>query len=80
MNNDGPHHFSVAHYHVRGPGIAVLLTGRLCRYDVNVRMISALRQKWHLFTIPADELFCNFFDAMNALPLHLNFNTHHMHI
>lgn len=47
-------------------GIAVPLTGRLCRYGVNVPMISAIRQQWHLFAIPADELFGSFFDAMNA--------------
>lgn len=29
-------------------------------------MISALRQRWHLFAIPADEFFGSFFDAMNA--------------
>lgn len=29
-------------------------------------MISAIRQQWHLFAIPADELFGSFFDAMNA--------------
>ncbi|ECX4263275.1 hypothetical protein F6A45_19235 [Salmonella enterica] len=29
-------------------------------------MISAIRQQWHLFAVPADELFGSFFDAMNA--------------
>ena len=29
-------------------------------------MITALRQQWHLFAIPADELVSRFFDAMNA--------------
>lgn len=29
-------------------------------------MITALRQKWHLYAIPADEIFVSFFDAMNA--------------
>lgn len=40
--------------------------GRLCRFGVNVPMLSALRQQWHLFAIPADELFGSFFDAMSA--------------
>ncbi|EPA91458.1 hypothetical protein H237_5651 [Klebsiella pneumoniae UHKPC57] len=29
-------------------------------------MISAIRQQWHLFAVPTDELFSSFFDAMNA--------------
>ncbi|EIN0470466.1 hypothetical protein LMH05_004843 [Escherichia coli] len=29
-------------------------------------MISAIRQQWHLFAIPADDIFGCFFDAMNA--------------
>ncbi|MHA6636741.1 hypothetical protein ACX3OY_23490 [Citrobacter farmeri] len=28
--------------------------------------ISALRQQWHLFAIPADKLLGSFFDAINA--------------
>ena len=39
---------------------------KLCRYGVNVPMISVIRQQWHLFAISADELFGSFFDAMNA--------------
>ncbi|ECN5820855.1 hypothetical protein AAO05_22060, partial [Salmonella enterica subsp. enterica serovar Infantis] len=27
---------------------------QLCRYGVNVPMISAIRQQWHLFAVPAD--------------------------
>lgn len=36
------------------------------QYSVNVPMTIALRQKWHLYAIPADEIFGSFFDAMNA--------------
>jgi hypothetical protein len=66
LNDGGSHHFGAARYQACRLGIAVPLTGRLCRYGVNVRMISALRQQWHLFAIPAEELFGSFFDAMNA--------------
>ncbi|BDO00200.1 MULTISPECIES: DUF6685 family protein [Enterobacteriaceae] len=66
LNDGGSHHFGAARYQARRQGIAVPLTGRLCRYGVNVPMISAIRQQWHLFAIPADELFGCFFDAMNA--------------
>lgn len=66
LNDGGSHHFGAARYQACRLGIAVPLTGRLCRYGVNVPMISAIRQQWHLFAIPADELFGSFFDAMNA--------------
>ncbi|HHT0477764.1 hypothetical protein [Klebsiella oxytoca] len=42
----------------------------------------SLRQQWHLFAIPADELFGSFFDAMNAFecPLgHSGLPRHMMH-
>ncbi|HEJ7033264.1 TPA: DUF6685 family protein [Serratia marcescens] len=66
LNEGGSHHFGAARYQACRLGIAVPLTGRLCRYSVNARMVSALRQQWHLFAIPADELLCSFLDAMNA--------------
>lgn len=59
-------HFGAARYQARRLGIAVPLTGTLCRYSVNVQMISVLRNKWHLLVIPKDELFGIFFDAMEA--------------
>jgi hypothetical protein len=71
LNDGGSHHFGAARYQARRLGIAVPLTGRLCRYGVNVPMISAIRQQWHLFAIPADELFGSFFDAMNAFECRL---------
>ncbi|WP_253299633.1 DUF6685 family protein [Citrobacter cronae] len=52
-NDGGSHHFGAARYQACRLGIAVPLTGRLCRYGVNVPMISAIRQQWHLFAIPA---------------------------
>lgn len=58
--------FGASRYQACCLGIAVPLTGRLCCYSVNVPMITALRQKWHLYAIPADEIFGSFFDAMNA--------------
>lgn len=66
LNDGGSHHFGAARYQACRLGIEVPLTGRLCRYSVNVSMITALRQKWHLYAIPADEIFGSFFDAMNA--------------
>lgn len=66
LNDGGSHHFGAARYQARRLGIAVPLTGTLCRYSVNVQMISALRNKWHLMVIPKDELFGCFFDAMEA--------------
>ncbi|HFN3747397.1 MULTISPECIES: DUF6685 family protein [Enterobacter cloacae complex] len=61
MNDGGSHHFGAARYQARRLGIAVPLTGTLCRYSVNVQMISVLRNKWHLLVIPKDELFGIFF-------------------
>lgn len=66
LNDGGSHHFGAARYQARRLGIAVPLTGKLCRYSVNVQMISVLRNKWHLLVIPKDELFGIFFDAMEA--------------
>ncbi|WP_367892899.1 DUF6685 family protein (plasmid) [Enterobacter asburiae] len=66
LNDGGSHHFGAALYQACRLGITVPLTGRLCRYSANVPMITALRQKWHLYAIPADEIFGSFFDAMNA--------------
>ncbi|WP_426914548.1 DUF6685 family protein, partial [Serratia bockelmannii] len=62
-------------------GSAVPLTGRLCRYSVNAWMASALRQEWHLFAIPADDLFCSFLDAMNAFECPFGYSDlpRHMH-
>ncbi|ECN5820950.1 hypothetical protein AAO05_22600, partial [Salmonella enterica subsp. enterica serovar Infantis] len=54
LNDGGSHHFGAARYQACRLGIAVPLTGRLCRYGVNVPMISAIRQQWHLFAVPAD--------------------------
>ncbi|WP_349290026.1 DUF6685 family protein, partial [Salmonella enterica] len=61
LNDGGSHYFGAARYQACRLGIAVPLTGRLCRYSVNVPMISAIRQQWHLFAVPADELFGSFF-------------------
>ncbi|WP_368483543.1 DUF6685 family protein, partial [Salmonella enterica] len=61
LNDGGSHHFGATRYQACRLGIAVPLTGRLCRYGVNVPMISAIRQQWHLFAVPADELFGSFF-------------------
>ncbi|HHN6585606.1 TPA: DUF6685 family protein, partial [Escherichia coli] len=36
LNDGGSHHFGAARYQARRLGIAVPLTGRLCRYGVNV--------------------------------------------
>ncbi|ENN8379024.1 hypothetical protein ACAX46_004504 [Providencia rettgeri] len=66
LNEGGSHHFGAARYQVCRLGIAVPLIGKLYRYSVNVRMVFALRQKWHLFDLPRDELFGSFFDAMDA--------------
>jgi len=66
LNDGGSHHFGTARYQACRLDIAVPLIGRLCRYGVNVPMITALRQKCHLYAIPAYEIFGSFFDAMNA--------------
>ncbi len=51
LNDGGSHHFGAARCQACRLGIAVPLTDRLCRYGVNVPMISALRQQWHLFAM-----------------------------
>ncbi|VAL19135.1 Uncharacterised protein [Enterobacter kobei] len=66
LNDGGSHHFGTARYQACRLDIAVPLIGRLCRYGVNVPMITALRQNCHLYAIPAYEIFGSFFDAMNA--------------
>lgn len=66
LNDGGSHHFSAARYQARRLGIAVPITGTLCRYKVNVQMVSVLRNKWHLLVIPKDELFDIFFGVMDS--------------
>ncbi|EAR5551529.1 hypothetical protein JI596_005026 [Salmonella enterica] len=66
LNEGGSHHFAAARYQACRLGISVPLTGRLSRFHVNMQMVSALCQQWHLFAIPADERLACFFRAMIA--------------
>lgn len=65
-NEDGSHHFSAARYQAAQLQQSVLLTGTLYRYKVNGEMIPALRNKWHMFVIPKEELFGSFYESMKA--------------
>lgn len=66
LNDGGSHHFAAARYQASRLNQAVPLAGKLHRYTVDADMVSALRDKWHLFVIPHQEVFGSFFDAMNA--------------
>lgn len=64
LNEDGSHHLAAARYQARRLRTPVPLTGTLYRYHVNGQMIVALRNKWHMFLIPDNDLLGSFFDAM----------------
>jgi len=65
-NDDGSHHLSAARYQAGLLQQSVSLTGTLNRYIVNAQMATALRNKWHIFVIPKEELFGCFNDSMEA--------------
>lgn len=65
-NSGGSHHFGAARYQAVRLNTSVTLTGKLRRYSINTEMISRLRQQWHLFLIPKQEVYGHFYHAMNA--------------
>lgn len=66
LNNGGSHHFGAARYQAVRLNTPVPLTGTLYRYRVNLTMIAALRNKWHMYLLQQEEVFGSFYNAMNA--------------
>lgn len=66
LNDGGSHHFGAARYQAARLNTPVLLTGTLYRYSVSLAMITALRNKWHMFLLQKEEVFGSFYNAMNA--------------